>query len=611
MPNQTETKHKLSRRTFLKETGVVAAGTVVTASGGLGTATASLSSKVSAQATTEGPNILLIVTDQERFDLDFPDSVELPNHERLQTQGLTFTNYHVTSGLCTPSRSVIYTGQHIPNTGMTDNTDFPYIKDLSTDLPTIGHMLRDTGYYTAYKGKWHLSELPNAKLDADGKCYEIDENGDWTIDKNNNRIEVDTRTALEPYGFTDFNPCGRTIAEQQGGYSHDPETASDAADWLRNQAPDIAGEQPWFLAVNFVNPHDVMYFDADGPEGDIQISGAIDIVGAPEDPLYAETWSPAMPQSFFDDDLFSKPEAQRDFVRLDGFAYGEMPKDRLDLWEARLNYYINCVRDVDRHLGTVLDALEDSGLADNTLIIYTADHGELGGAHGMRQKGNVIYKENNRVPLIVSSAQLSDIAGQSTNALASSVDLAPTILSLAGVSEADRQTRFPNLLGYDFSNVLEQTDNQSVRSQLSEGVLFTFDALSHLDPDSGRKLQEIQAKRAAGEEVNLLEYRPIIDFSKRGYLRGIFDGRYKFARYFSPMDYHIPENLTTLLARNDIELYDTETDPNEVNNLADPANPAYDEELIQAMNNKLNTLIRAEIGNDTGSLPLPMLNLLS
>ncbi|MCB0214350.1 MAG: sulfatase-like hydrolase/transferase [Anaerolineae bacterium] len=610
MSKERGNKRKLTRRTFLQGAGTVAVGTVAGATGSL-RATAAAPVSVGAAQAGEGPNILFILVDQERFALDFPDDVTLPNHQRLQNQGLTFTNYHVTTGLCTPSRSVIYTGQHTVNTRMTDNTDFPYISDMALTLPTIGHMLREAGYYTAYKGKWHLSEQPAARRDTDGTCYQVDEAGEWVVDANNNRVAVDTRQALEPYGFADFNPCGLTHAEQQGGYKHDPETAADAAAWLTNRATEISQSQPWFLAVNFVNPHDVMYFDSDGPEGEVQSSEVMEIVGAPDEPWYQAGWQPHLPRSFFEDDLATKPMAQRDFLKLDDFAYGAIPQDRLDLWEARQDYYINCVRDVDRHVGTILDALAASGQADNTIIIYTADHGEMGGAHGLRQKGNIVYKENNNVPLIVSDPHRPDLAGETSAALVSSVDLAPTLLAWAGMTEADRPLAFPNLVGYDFSAVLEQPAEQGQREQNGGGVLFTFDALSHLDPDAGRKLQEIQSKHAAGEAVNLSAYQPIIDFSKRGYLRGLYDGRYKFARYFSPLNYHTPNDVESLLARNDIELYDTQTDPDEIVNLADPAHPNFDPTLIQTLNAKLNTLIRAEIGADEGTLPIPRLGLLS
>jgi len=111
---------------------------------------------------SEKPNILLIVTDQEYAHQALPVDTSMPNRERLRARGVTFNNHQVTTTVCTPSRSVMWTGQHTPFTGMFDNTNFAWIEDMRADpetLPTIGHMLRDLGYYTAYKGKWHESEF--------------------------------------------------------------------------------------------------------------------------------------------------------------------------------------------------------------------------------------------------------------------------------------------------------------------------------------------------------------------------------------------------------------------------------------------------------------------
>jgi arylsulfatase len=105
-------------------------------------------------------NILMILTDQERYmsPSDLPAGYRLPGHEKLASRGVVFENHQVASCVCTPSRSVIYTGQHIQHNGMFDNTNFPWSSDLSTDIPTVGDMLRRQGYYTAYKGKWHLTD---------------------------------------------------------------------------------------------------------------------------------------------------------------------------------------------------------------------------------------------------------------------------------------------------------------------------------------------------------------------------------------------------------------------------------------------------------------------
>jgi arylsulfatase len=99
-------------------------------------------------ATVSGrrPNILLIVTDEERYALPRPDGFALPARERLQARGVTFDNYYVASAQCSSSRSVIYTGRHMPVTEIYDNDNMPYIRPLDPALGTLGSMLRSAGY---------------------------------------------------------------------------------------------------------------------------------------------------------------------------------------------------------------------------------------------------------------------------------------------------------------------------------------------------------------------------------------------------------------------------------------------------------------------------------
>ncbi len=139
-------KRNINRRDFVKNAGSVAA---VAASGAVVPGFNSALAQEDRQY-----NILMIVTDQEQFmALDqLPIGYRLPGHEKLQARGVTFENHQIASCVCTPSRSVIYTGLHIQNNGMFDNTNFPWSNDLSTDIPTIGDLLRANGYYTAYKG---------------------------------------------------------------------------------------------------------------------------------------------------------------------------------------------------------------------------------------------------------------------------------------------------------------------------------------------------------------------------------------------------------------------------------------------------------------------------
>jgi arylsulfatase A-like enzyme len=121
------------------------------------------------------------------------------------------------------------------------------------------------------------------------------------------------------------------------------------------------------------------------------------------------------------------------------------------------------------------------------------------------------------------------------------------------------------------------------------------------------------AAAAAGEEFHhgmeafkeLVEEIGVPDLDKREMFRGIFDGRYKLVRYFGMGNYHVPASVQQLLADNDVALYDLQSDPEEMDNLANPAHPRYDEALLAAMNQKLNALIAEEIGEDKAMFTPP------
>ena len=118
------------------------------------------------------PNILLIVSDQERQRDWLPDGYPLPNRQRLIDAGLEFTNYYTHTSPCSPSRATLFTGQYMAEHGVTENSTGPHNPVLSYDTPTLGHILREQGYTTAYKGKWHLENTPFPNMEAYGF-------GDW------------------------------------------------------------------------------------------------------------------------------------------------------------------------------------------------------------------------------------------------------------------------------------------------------------------------------------------------------------------------------------------------------------------------------------------------
>ena len=213
------------------------------------------------------------------------------------------------------------------------------------------------------------------------------------------------------------------------GLNKDPKTAADAEQWLTNRAPEIAANQPWFLAVNFVNPHDIMYFDTDDEEM-VQVRGMFPIFGAPDTPLYRQQWPTTLPASFFDD-LSGQPNAVRTYKVLSDGAYGRIPIERRDMWHNHVNYYLNCMRDVDRHIGSVLDALEENGQAEIHYHYLHLGSWRDGGAHHLRQKGSVAFKETVNVPMIIVDPRQP--GGERTEAVGSHLDLVPTILAFAGL----------------------------------------------------------------------------------------------------------------------------------------------------------------------------------
>ena len=103
------------------------------------------------------PNILLIVSDEERRNDWLEGVVELPAHERLRRDGLSFNRYYTHASPCSPSRASLYTGRYLAQHGVVDNVSFPAHVALDPSIPTVGSLLRDVGYESAYVGKWHLS----------------------------------------------------------------------------------------------------------------------------------------------------------------------------------------------------------------------------------------------------------------------------------------------------------------------------------------------------------------------------------------------------------------------------------------------------------------------
>ena len=253
-------------------------------------------------------------------------------------------------------------------------------------------------------------------------------------------------------------------------------------------------------------------------------------------------------------------------------------------WRRLVNYYYNCIRDVDRRLEQILWALEESGQMENTIIIYTSDHGERASAHGMHQKAGTVYREEVNVPMIIVHPDIP--GGWRTKRLMSAVDIAPTLMGLAGMTGAEQEAKFPGLPGIDLSDMIADPSAPTERDR--RGHLFDYAVAYMWEP--------LGAFANYPKGVDGLD--KVFDLMKRRLHRGVHDGRWKFARYFAPAQHHMPEDWETLSRLNDLELYDTEADPNELNNLA--ADPAQRDNIMR-LNAMVNALVAQEVGEDDGS----------
>jgi len=523
-----------------------------------------------------GYNILFVFTDQERHFARWPRRLDLPGHERLARTGTYFNQHHIGATMCTSSRSIMMTGLQTAVNGMFENLDVPWVKDLSPDVPTIGHMLQKAGYYTAYKGKWHLTrafdqEIPPRHL--------------FTKE-------------MEAYGFSDYVSPGDVVGHTLGGYSFDTIIASSAIAWLRrNGRPLSDGGKPWALTVGLVNPHDIMYFNTDAPGQKVQDSGHLlsHAAPAPHNALYTADWDMPVPASLTQPfDEAGRPAAHGEFGKAWDYVLGHIPPEE-ERWRRFNNFYINSIRSVDTQLTAILNELDALGLTDNTVVVYTADHGEAAGSHGLRGKGPFAYEETFHVPLYVVHPDVR--GGHECSALTSHIDLAPSFLALAG-ADRTRTAEFADreLPGRDMTTMLNDPRGAAVNA-VRDAALFTYSGIASNDGDlMGFIANAMAAGKDPKAEMAATGFRP--NLKKRGTVRSMFDGRYLFSRYFSPTEHHKPKDLDDLYTYNDLELYDRQNDPQELHNLA--ADRAANGDLVSAMSAKLEAVIAAEIGVDDG-----------
>ncbi|MCZ6464568.1 MAG: sulfatase-like hydrolase/transferase, partial [Proteobacteria bacterium] len=444
----------ISRRELLRATGGAGLWMALGLGGASGLARSAFASETGSPPAAGRPyNILFLLTDQERHFDRWP--MPVPGRERLRKMGVEFSNHQIASNACTSSRSVIYTGQSMQRTKMFDNVNSPWVGDLSTEIPTLGDMLREAGYDTAYNGSWHLAKRFQEATDA-----------------------------MEEYGFSDSVGVGDIVGQASGGYHHDEIITAMAVRWLRSKGRTMARDsRPWLLAVNLINPHDVMYVNTDEPGTPVQDTGqlALPIAQPPDSAIYRADWDAPLSGSRrqrFDDP--GRPAAHREYQRARGWLVGNWP-DEDRRWRKVQDYYYNCIRDSDRHFERILRELDDLGLTESTIIVWTSDHGELAGAHGMHGVGACAYEEQNHVPLVIAHPEVP--GGMKCGALTSHLDLAPTLVGLTGIGSEKAGRITADLKGHDLTPLLADPAGAAADAVRPAGALFSYNMWLYQDAD--------------------------------------------------------------------------------------------------------------------------------
>ena len=406
----TEGGERLDRRSFLaRSAAVLGSGSALTVAQA---AAAARPRAALPPATRSRPNILVIIVAQMRYPRWFGGSgpqVGLPpNIQRLASSGVSFARHYTASNDCTPARAALLTGLHTHQTGCM----ITGVSTLSPSFDTWGSLLRNLGYNTYYYGKWHLAR------------------GDrlWN--------EIDGPPTLDRYGFSGGTYPSPNGAPNQGWHA-DPQIADQFISWFASEAT----TQPWCATVSFVNPHDIAWWYRWTEISRNEFSAPSVIKHLPPN---FET-----PQQLVSR---NKPRVQRSLLQTTDLSFGDVPysgRELLPAWLPFLDLYVKLQLAVDVQIGRVLDALASHpAAAANTIVIFTADHGEYGASHGLRGKGAGLYEEGINVPLIVSDLRGVATKGENItrNQLSSSVDVVPLILTLATGSNAwRRDSRFAHL----------------------------------------------------------------------------------------------------------------------------------------------------------------------
>jgi arylsulfatase A-like enzyme len=502
------------------------------------------------------PNLLVIITDQEREVMHWPAGwadANLPARSRLMAHGLHFSRAQCNAAACSASRATFFTGLYPAQHGVKNVIEFNKPSDraqrrlavLPSRLPNLATVLAAAGYHVEFKGKFHLSR-PVQFNHRMKRLY-------WS--------EADVALMAERYGFHGWNPpvmsdpqslsdLGGGTINNDGRFVDGSGTAAGqvrSREELRRQSAvhflnTYDGDKPFCLIVALVNPHDVQEYPGRGVRG-LSVSptfakGGYRLEDFKDLPV-------ELPPNV-EDDLSTKPSVHASFRTLLGVGTGHVRTRERQLNYARFYAYLN--QQVDAQIVKLLDALDANELTASTVVIRTGDHGELGMSHGLRQKFYNVYRETLSVPLIVSNPRLYP-KPHSSDSFASLIDVLPTLATIAGVPEP-RQYGFK---GRDLTPILSDP-----KTSVQDVLHFTYE--DDVFPVQGADC-----------------------------IRAITERNWKYAVYYDPFTG----------APTEYEMYDLARDPHELTNLAHVRHRTRSSEIERArLHERLAAVMR-----EAGTMP--------
>lgn len=375
---------------------------------------------VSAAPAPRPPNILFLVADEYRHDalgVAGHPIVKTPNFDRLAAGGVRFTQAYTASPVCSPSRGTMFTGRYPQVHGVTTN-GMPFAEG-EVVLPQI---LRRRGYTTGMVGKLHLQlgedwfDFAEITAGGDGAAYQAFLRASGQMLKGNANTAAVPGTLVAP-GKTPLRIGTSVLPEDKFPEAWE---ATRAIDFIRAQKD---RDRPWFLFVSMLKPHSEF------------------VIPAPWDRMYAAKDMPlpktfraglAMPEGFAAGESDADgPRTKKKREKVDGpGSPARLFINDADILREVTAHYFGAVSLVDKQMGRVLAVLEELGMRDNTIVVFTADHGNMLGERNRMFKG-VMYESSARVPLLWRAPGVR--AGVVNSTPVDNTTIMPTLLELAGL----------------------------------------------------------------------------------------------------------------------------------------------------------------------------------